>query len=140
MHSLVCQVDVVSAVSQGDYERQLHKMGIAAQRKHAVLLKMLDFTSRHLLLLLLGGQEGSRLGWLLQQLTAAHAQLKGNVERVCARVSRCVLSDTRSRVLCCFVMCELLSGADAWCVSHIRQANVWQTAVGYLGLASGVCQ
>jgi hypothetical protein len=78
------------ALSQGDYKRQLHKMAIAAQRKQAVLLKLLEMTSRHLLLLLVGGHESSRLGWLSQQLTAAHAQLNGHVERVRARVNRCV--------------------------------------------------
>jgi hypothetical protein len=79
-----------SALLQGDYDRQLHKMALAAQRKQAVLLKLLDVTSRHLLLLLLGGQEWARLGCLAQELTAAHVQLEGHVERVRARVNRCV--------------------------------------------------
>jgi hypothetical protein len=80
---------IVPADAQGDYDRQLHKMALAAQRKQAVLLKLLDVTSRHLLLLLLGGQEWSRLGALSQELQAAHAQLEGHVERVRARVNRC---------------------------------------------------
>jgi hypothetical protein len=115
-------VDVVSAVSQGDYERQLHKMAIAAQRKHAVLLKMLDFTSRHLLLLLLGGQEGSRLGWLLQQLTAAHAQLKGHVERVCARVSRCVFLSCQGEA-CCVALCYVNVCLG---LTHGASATTWK--------------
>ncbi|WIA17837.1 hypothetical protein OEZ85_009343 [Tetradesmus obliquus] len=73
----------------GDYDRQLHKMALAAQRKQAVLLKLLDVTSRHLLLLLLGGQEWSRLGGLSQELATAHTQLEGHVQRVRARVNRC---------------------------------------------------
>ncbi|KAF6265073.1 hypothetical protein COO60DRAFT_1457262 [Scenedesmus sp. NREL 46B-D3] len=73
----------------GDYDRQLHKMALAAQRKQAVLLKLLDVTSRHLLLLMMGSQEWSRLDWLSQELQAAHAQLNGHVERVKARMNRC---------------------------------------------------
>lgn len=65
-------------------------MAVAAQRKQAVLGKMLDVTSRHLLLLLLGSQERSRLAALATELEGTKAQLEGHVEAVRARTNRYV--------------------------------------------------
>lgn len=64
-------------------------MAVAAQRKQAVLGKLLDVTSRHLLLLLLGSQERARLASLAQELSATRAQLEGNAEAVRTRINRC---------------------------------------------------
>jgi hypothetical protein len=89
---------------QADYDMQLRKMALTAERKGAVLQKLLDVTSRHLLLLMLRGQECSRLGWLSEELHAAHAQLEGHVDRVRARVNRCVINP-RSRMLHCVCVC-----------------------------------
>eukprot|EP00879_Flechtneria_rotunda_P010204 GHRR01010668.1.p1 GENE.GHRR01010668.1~~GHRR01010668.1.p1 ORF type:complete len:477 (+),score=164.03 GHRR01010668.1:440-1870(+) len=73
----------------GDYERQLHKMVVASERKQAVLRSLLNVTSRHWMLLLLGSQEQQRLLMLTQELQQCQAQLKGHVVTTQARIHRC---------------------------------------------------
>lgn len=75
---------------QGDYERQLHKMSLASQRKQAVLTALLGVASRHLLLLLLAGAERDRLAGLLEQLEGAADMLQGAAEAAAGRIHACV--------------------------------------------------
>lgn len=111
IHNLTCAYGTRAlhfTLFQGDYDRQLHKMAVAAQRKQAVLGKMLDVTSRHLLLLLLGSQERSRLAALATELEGTKAQLEGHVESVQSRTNRCV----HLLLPCVFMLRRLVAAAQ----------------------------
>lgn len=72
---------------QGDYDRQLRKMAVAADRKQAVLSSLLDTTSRHLLLLMIGSQELQRLQALQKELQETENHLNNHVDAIDARVN-----------------------------------------------------
>eukprot|EP00878_Enallax_costatus_P032597 GHUV01035839.1.p1 GENE.GHUV01035839.1~~GHUV01035839.1.p1 ORF type:complete len:609 (+),score=232.28 GHUV01035839.1:862-2688(+) len=74
----------------GDYDRQLRKMAVAAERKQAVLSSLLDTTSRHLLLLMLGSQEQQRLEVLQKELQETRKYLDNHVDAINTRTNSCV--------------------------------------------------
>lgn len=63
-------------------------MAVATERKQAVLRSLVDTTSRHLLLLMVGSQEKQRLMALKEELEQTKRYLEGHVDAINTRVNR----------------------------------------------------